>query len=69
MFRFIDDIFFIWTHSKDELTDFIKLFNRHDESIKIDCDINETSVDFFGVTFFNGCIFSHHNVLDTNVYF
>ena len=34
MFRFIDDIFFISTHSRDELTEFINLFNSHDESIK-----------------------------------
>ena len=25
MFRFIDDIFFIWTHSKDEPTEFVDL--------------------------------------------
>ena len=48
MSSFIDDIFFIWSHSKDELTEFINLFNRHNESIKIDCNINEASVDFFG---------------------
>ena len=34
--RFIDDIIFIWTHSKDELTEFINLFNSHEESIKRD---------------------------------
>ena len=49
MFRFIDDIFFIWTHSKDELTECINLYNSHNEPIKIDYryNINGTS-DFFG---------------------
>ena len=37
MFRFIDDVFFIWTHWKDEPTEFVDLFNSHEESIKIDC--------------------------------
>ena len=27
MFRFIDDIFFIWNHSRDELTEFTNLFS------------------------------------------
>ena len=69
MFRFIDDIFFIWNHSMDELTGFINLFNTHDNSIKIDCNINETSVDFLDVTIFKGSGFSNHNILDTKVYF
>ena len=47
LFRFIDDIFFIWNYLRDELTQFINLFNSHDKSINIDCNINETSVDFF----------------------
>ena len=54
MFRFIDDIFFIWNHSRDELTEFINQLNSHDNSIKIDCNINETSVDFLDVTIFKG---------------
>ena len=65
MFRFIDDIFFIWNHSRDELTEFINLCNTHDNSIKIDCNINETSVDFLDVTIFKGSGFSNHNILDT----
>ena len=64
-FRFTGDIFFIWTHSKDELTDFTNLFNSHDESIKIDYNINETSVRHN----LQSCRFPHHNVLDTKVIF
>ena len=69
MFRFIDDIFFIWNHSRDELTEFIYFFNTHGNSIKIDCNINETSVDFLDVTIFKGSGFSNHNILETKVYF
>ena len=69
MFRFIDDIFFIWNHSRDELTEFINLFYSHDKSIKIDCNINEGSVDFLDVTIFKGSGFSNHNILDTKAYF
>ena len=69
MFRFIDVIFFIWNHLRDELTEFINLFNSHNKSIKIDCNINETSVDFLDVTIFTGSGFSNHNILDTKVYY
>ena len=34
MFRFIDDIFFNWTLSKDELTEFINIFNSHEELMR-----------------------------------
>ena len=67
-FRFNDDIFFISNHSRDELTEFIHLFNSHDNSIKTDCNINETSVDFLDVTIFKGSGFSNPNILDTKVY-
>ena len=67
MFRLID-IFFIWNHSRDELTEFINLFNTHDNSIKIDCNINETTVKFLDVTIFKGSGFSYHNIPDTKVY-
>ena len=67
MFRFIDDIFFIWNHSRDELSEFINLFNSHDKSIKL--IVNETSVLFLDVTIFKDSGFSNHNTLDTEVYF
>ena len=53
MFRFIDGIsFFIWNHSRYDLAEFINLFNSHDKSIKIDCNINESTVEFLDVTIF-----------------
>ena len=39
--------FFIWNHSRVQLMEFINLFNSHDKSINIDCNINETSIDFW----------------------
>ena len=35
MFRLIDDISFIWNHSRDELTKFINLFNSPDKSLRL----------------------------------
>ena len=35
-FRYIDDIFFIWTHSEEELDDFFKFCNTYNPNIKFD---------------------------------
>ena len=41
----------------------------HDDSNKVCCNINETSVDFLDVTIFQGSGFSNHNILDIKVHF
>ena len=70
MFRFIDDIFVIWNHSRDELKQSSPIYLAvMTKPIKIDCNINETSVDFLDVTIFKGSGFFNHNILDTKVYF
>ena len=67
MFRFIDDTFIIRNLSRDELTEFIDLFNSHDESIKTDSDINGPLVDFWTSQSPKGLDFFNHNILDTKV--
>ena len=69
MFTLLDDILFIWNHSRDELKECTNLFNSHDESIKINCNVNETSVDILGVKISKSSEFSNHNFLDTSWYF
>ena len=55
--------------SKDEWSDFINLFGSPDESNKVYCNINQTSVDFLDVTIFQRSVFSNNNILDIKVYF
>ena len=50
------------------LTELINLSNSHDKSIKIDCNIDEASVDYLDVTIFKGSGFSSQNNLDTGIY-
>ena len=33
-FRYIDDVFFIWTHGKEKLEEFLKGFNNYYPNIK-----------------------------------
>ena len=67
--RYLDDIFMIWEHSRQELDSFLELFNSQDSSIKLKAEISNESVDFLDVTVFKGNQFKHHNILDTKVYF
>jgi hypothetical protein len=44
--RFIDDIFLIWTHTREELDNFITFLNSRLPAIKFTADISDTQVSF-----------------------
>ncbi len=48
--RYIDDIFLIWTHGKDELHSFITYLNNAHPTIKFTSEISETSVPFLDIS-------------------
>ena len=48
--RFIDDIFMIWTHGRDELNKFINYLNSIHPKIKFTSEINDTHVNFLDTT-------------------
>ena len=68
-YRFLDDIFLIWPHSKDDFLTFFDRLNNQRESIKFKYEISEKSVDFLDITVFKGPIFESEGILDTKVYF
>ena len=68
-FRFLDDIFIIWPHSRDDLNEFMQVLNSHDENINLKCTISEESIDFLDVTVFKGDQFYHNGTLDSKVFF
>ena len=43
--RFIDDIFMIWTHGEDSLTEFITYLNSLHQSIKFTNEFSKTSIN------------------------
>ena len=47
--RYIDDIFLIWPHSREELDSFISGLNRVHTTIKFTSDISDTSINFLDV--------------------
>ena len=62
--RYIDDIFFIWTHGQDKLTEFINTLNNIHPTIKFTSDISPTSTHFLDVTI----TLNNDNTLSTDLY-
>ena len=52
-FRYIDDIFFIWTHGEEKLTDFSNFCNSFDPHIKFEQTKLTTSIPFLDVQVIN----------------
>lgn len=67
--RYLDDIWGIWTGSREEFREFVDVLNSHDSSIKLKTEISEASIDFLDTTVFKGPDFSKNNKLDVKVYF
>ena len=43
--RYLDDIWGIWTGSKDEFTDFVSTLNAHDPSIQLKHEMSQDSIN------------------------
>ena len=44
--RYIDDVFFIWTHGKEKLGEFLKDFNNYHPNIKFTHEFNKENITF-----------------------
>ena len=68
-FRYIDDIFFIWTHGEESLKNFIQFAQNYAQgkkmksNIKFEVNISDTTVDFLDITVVN-----NNGVLTTTLY-
>ena len=68
-FRFLDDIFCVWDHGRENLNTFIEILNSHHPAVKLTADIQENSIDFLDVTIFKGPLLQEKGNFDTKVYF
>ncbi|XP_024120271.1 uncharacterized protein LOC112141375, partial [Oryzias melastigma] len=68
-FRYLDDIWGVWSHSEQEFEMFLKTLNSHNPSIKLKSTSHKSSVDFLDTTTFKGENFHITNRLDIKVFF
>ena len=63
-FRFIDDIFAIWTHGTETLKTFLTYMNNAHATIKFDYEYSLTSVNFLDTTIY----INNNNNLESQLY-
>ena len=68
-FRYLDDIFLVWPHSKDDFDKFLSTLNQQNSDITLKGTISKDSVDFLDVTVYKGNRHADSGTLDTKVYF
>lgn len=68
-YRYLDDIWGIWTHTEEEFKTFFSTLNNHNPSIKLKYTMNHESIDFIYTTTYKGKNFTQSNSLDIKVYF
>ena len=63
LFRYIDDVFVIWTHGLDEVVSFMTEFNNYHPNTKFSYELNKKTITFLGlIVTFSG------NKLTTGLY-
>lgn len=68
-YRFLDDIWGVWTHSRDSFSDFVAHLNQHQSSITIKHSIDPVEINFLDVVSYKGPKFEETGKLDFKVYF
>ena len=67
--RFLDDIFMIWEHSKEEFYNFVKILTTHHPPITVKAKLSSESMHFLDTVVYKGNRFKETGTFDTKVYF
>ncbi|KAF7643633.1 hypothetical protein LDENG_00236130 [Lucifuga dentata] len=68
-YRYLDDIWRVWTHSEEDFKLFLTSLNNHNSSIKLKSTLNHNSVNFLDTTTYKGQSFAATYRLDIKVFF
>ena len=68
-FRYLDDIWGIWQHSKEDFDHFLATLNSHNPSIQLTATIDPSSIDFLDTTTYKGKNFNEEHRLQVKVFF
>ncbi|KAL2103131.1 hypothetical protein ACEWY4_002299 [Coilia grayii] len=68
-YRYLDDIFGIWTHTEQDFAHFTHILNTHSPSITLKAELHTTSVNFLDTTVYKGNKFIDTGKPDIKVYF
>lgn len=68
-YRYLDDIWGVWTYSSEEFLEFVNILNNHHTSIKLKFELDKQSINFLDTTVYKGPQFHTTGQLDIKVYF
>ncbi|MGL5119184.1 MAG: GIY-YIG nuclease family protein [Plesiomonas shigelloides] len=68
-YRYLDDIWGIWSHSDEDFQNFVGCLNNHHGSIKVTYTLAEQEINFLDVTVYKGPRFVQTKQLDFKVFF
>lgn len=68
-FRYLDDIFFIWTGSIEELKDYENYLNSLIPGINVTLEYNKITANFLDTTVYKNVLNNNNTTLQTKVYF
>ena len=67
--RYIDDVFMIWTHTREKLDHFLKDLNKQKEKIKFTAEVMTQSRNFLDLTIYKSPTFLSTGFLSTKIYY
>ena len=67
--RYIDDIFSLWDHTEQEVTEFISGANNVHPTIKFTAEISQNNATFLDTTIYKGDRFAKESILDVRTHF
>ena len=67
--RYIDNIFSLWTITRENITQFIEQANNHHPTIKFTAEISDTEITFQDTNIYKGKRFEKDAVLDVKTHF
>ena len=67
--RYIDDVFMIWSHSREEFDTFLNELNKRQKRIRFTAEINVDSCNFLDLTIYKSPQFYTTGLLSTRIYY
>lgn len=68
-YRYLDDIWGVWDHPREDFDVFLNILNNHNTYIKLKATIDSASVDFLDTTTYKGPNFPQTHKLEIKIFF
>ena len=68
-YRYLDDIWGLWSGSESDFIEFMSILNAHDPSIQLTHELSHSTIDFLDTTVYKGPQFCSTSTFDVKVFF